>query len=151
MARLIAVAILVVSCGALVAQGGDLVVKKNRMEEVAKSYTPDNAFMGAVLVVDGNTVLLDNGYGWRVWNGKCRFGHSGGAGQRVKGGVGGWTDGAGDGTGCAAAGLYRGEGRASQVFQAKANAELEFVPDAGGAMTGVVLHQEGHDSPGKRR
>jgi hypothetical protein len=38
-----------------------------------------------------------------------------------------------------------------RFFQTKVNAELEFVPDASWAMTGVVLHQGGHDSPGKRR
>jgi len=38
-----------------------------------------------------------------------------------------------------------------RFFQRQVNAELEFVPDASGAMTGVVLHQGGHDSPGKRR
>jgi CubicO group peptidase (beta-lactamase class C family) len=63
MVRLIAAAGMVVGCGFLVAQGGDLVAKKNRMDVVAKSYTPENAFMGTVLVVDGDTVLLDNGYG----------------------------------------------------------------------------------------
>lgn len=34
-----------------------------RLDEVARSYTPGNAFMGAVLVVDGDSVLLDKGYG----------------------------------------------------------------------------------------
>jgi len=63
MVRLIVAAGMVVGCGFLLAQGGDLVVKKNRMDVVAKSYTPENAFMGTVLVVDGDTVLLDKGYG----------------------------------------------------------------------------------------
>ena len=34
-----------------------------RLDEVARSYTPHDAFMGAVLVVDGDKVLLDKGYG----------------------------------------------------------------------------------------
>jgi len=34
-----------------------------RLDEVAKSYTPGNAFMGSVLVVQGENVLLDKGYG----------------------------------------------------------------------------------------
>jgi len=36
---------------------------KSRLDVVANSYTKDNAFMGAVLVVDGDQVLLDKGYG----------------------------------------------------------------------------------------
>jgi CubicO group peptidase (beta-lactamase class C family) len=36
---------------------------KARLDQVASSYTPKNAFMGAVLVVDGDRVLLDKGYG----------------------------------------------------------------------------------------
>lgn len=36
---------------------------KARLEQVASSYTAKNAFMGAVLVVDGDRVLLDKGYG----------------------------------------------------------------------------------------
>jgi CubicO group peptidase (beta-lactamase class C family) len=73
MVRLIAAAGMVVGCGVLVAQGGDLVAKKNRLEVVAKSYTPESAFMGTVLVVDGDTVLLDKGYGmasleWQIPN-----------------------------------------------------------------------------------
>jgi CubicO group peptidase (beta-lactamase class C family) len=34
-----------------------------RLDQIARSYTPNNAFMGAVLVVDGDKVLLDKGYG----------------------------------------------------------------------------------------
>jgi CubicO group peptidase (beta-lactamase class C family) len=34
-----------------------------RLDQVANSYTAGNAFMGAVLVVDGDRVLLDKGYG----------------------------------------------------------------------------------------
>ena len=44
-----------------------------RLEEVAKSYTPHDAFMGAVLVVNGDQVLLNKGYGmasveWQIPN-----------------------------------------------------------------------------------
>jgi len=43
---------------------------KERLEVVAKSYTPNNAFMGAVLVVEGDQTLLDKGYGMAnlEWN-----------------------------------------------------------------------------------
>jgi hypothetical protein len=33
------------------------------MDRVASSYTAGNRFMGAVLVVDGDRVLLNKGYG----------------------------------------------------------------------------------------
>jgi CubicO group peptidase (beta-lactamase class C family) len=36
---------------------------KARLEQVAQSYTAGNAYMGTVLVVDGDKVLLDKGYG----------------------------------------------------------------------------------------
>jgi CubicO group peptidase (beta-lactamase class C family) len=41
-----------------------------RLDEVASSFTKDNAFMGAVLVANGPTILLDRGYGKAVveWN-----------------------------------------------------------------------------------
>jgi CubicO group peptidase (beta-lactamase class C family) len=41
-----------------------------RLDEVASSFTKDNAFMGAVLVANGPTTLLDKGYGKAVveWN-----------------------------------------------------------------------------------
>lgn len=40
------------------------------LDEVASSFTKDNAFMGAVLVANGPTILLDSGYGKAVveWN-----------------------------------------------------------------------------------
>ena len=46
---------------------------KARLEQIASSYTPKNAFMGTVLVVEGDRVLLDKGYGmasleWQVPN-----------------------------------------------------------------------------------
>jgi CubicO group peptidase (beta-lactamase class C family) len=48
---------------------GDAQVRA-RLEQVADSYTANNAFMGAVLVTDGDQVLLDKGYGMAVleWN-----------------------------------------------------------------------------------
>jgi len=38
-----------------------------------------------------------------------------------------------------------------RFFQKQVGAELEFVPDASGAMTTVVLHQGGHDTTCKRK
>jgi hypothetical protein len=37
-----------------------------------------------------------------------------------------------------------------RFFTAQVNAEIEFVPDASGVFTSMVLHQGGHDAPGKR-
>lgn len=37
-----------------------------------------------------------------------------------------------------------------RFFATQANAEIEFVPDAAGAFTSMILHQAGHDIPGKR-
>ena len=51
------------ACVGGVAQGADEAAVKSRLEQVASSYTAGNAFMGAVLVVDGDQVLLDKGYG----------------------------------------------------------------------------------------
>ena len=45
------------------AQAPDESAMKARLDQVANSYTPGNAFMGTVLVVDGDRVLLDKGYG----------------------------------------------------------------------------------------
>jgi CubicO group peptidase (beta-lactamase class C family) len=52
------------------AGASDLDSLKQRLDEVATSFTKDNAFMGAVLVAKGPTVLLDKGYGKAVveWN-----------------------------------------------------------------------------------
>src|SRR5579863_74098 len=55
------------------AQGKDETATKARLEQIANSYTPNNSFMGTVLVVDGDHVLLDKGYGmasleWQVPN-----------------------------------------------------------------------------------
>ena len=63
----------VLGCVAGAAQGPDEAAVKARLDQVASSYTPDNAFMGTVLVVDGDHVLLDKGYGmadleWKIPN-----------------------------------------------------------------------------------
>lgn len=50
-------------CAVGVAQGVDEAAVKARLDQVASSYTQGNAFMGSVLVVDGDRVLLDKGYG----------------------------------------------------------------------------------------
>ena len=57
------VAVFVLGCAIGAAQSTDEVAMKARLEQVASSYTPGNAFMGTVLVVDGDRVLLDKGYG----------------------------------------------------------------------------------------
>jgi CubicO group peptidase (beta-lactamase class C family) len=43
---------------------------KQRLDEVARSFAKDDAFMGAVLVAKGSDILLDQGYGKAVmeWN-----------------------------------------------------------------------------------
>jgi CubicO group peptidase (beta-lactamase class C family) len=43
---------------------------KQRFDEVAVSFTKDDAFMGAVLVAKDSNILLDKGYGKAVveWN-----------------------------------------------------------------------------------
>jgi len=45
------------------AQSADEMAVKARLEQVASSYTAGNAFMGTVLVVDSDRVLLEKGYG----------------------------------------------------------------------------------------
>ena len=47
--------------------------KRARLEQIAADYTKDNAFMGSVLVVEGETVLLNRGCGqadpeWMISN-----------------------------------------------------------------------------------
>ncbi len=54
-------------------QNGDDVTLRNRLGAIASSYTKDNAFMGTVLVMQGDTVLLNKGYGqadleWNIPN-----------------------------------------------------------------------------------
>jgi CubicO group peptidase (beta-lactamase class C family) len=60
----------VLACVAALAQGADSTAVKERLEAVAKSYTAGNAFMGTVLVVEGDHILLDQGYGMAdlEWN-----------------------------------------------------------------------------------
>jgi len=57
------------------------------------------------------------------------------------------------GTGQSAVGLvYQGQVDGHpRFFNEKVNAEIEFVPDASGAFPSIVLHQGGHDVPGKRK
>lgn len=50
-------------CSMGMAQATDEAAVKTRLEQVANSYTANNAFMGTVLVVEGDRVLLDKGYG----------------------------------------------------------------------------------------
>jgi CubicO group peptidase (beta-lactamase class C family) len=45
------------------AQSADRSAVKERLDTIAKSYSDGHAFMGAVLVVDGDQTLLDKGYG----------------------------------------------------------------------------------------
>lgn len=63
-------AVLGLVCAGAVAQTANDALVKTRLEQVASSYTANNAFMGTVLVVDGDQVLLDKGYGMAVleWN-----------------------------------------------------------------------------------
>ena len=68
--RWIARAVLTLACTAGMAQSPDDTQVKARLEQVANSYTVNNAFMGTVLVTDGDQILLDKGYGMAVleWN-----------------------------------------------------------------------------------
>lgn len=50
-------------CAVGMAQSTDEAAIKARLDQVASSYTTGNAFMGTVLVVEGDRVLLDKGYG----------------------------------------------------------------------------------------
>ena len=65
-------AICVIYCATALAQTGAEVPDsaKERLDEVASSFTKDDAFMGAVLVAKGPNILLDKGYGKAVveWN-----------------------------------------------------------------------------------
>jgi CubicO group peptidase (beta-lactamase class C family) len=44
-------------------QSPDDAAMRNRLDQVANSFTPQNAFMGAVLVAKDNQLLLNKGYG----------------------------------------------------------------------------------------
>ena len=55
------------------AQGTNSNAVETRLSEVAGSYTKDSAFMGTVLVVEGDKILLNKGYGsasleWQIPN-----------------------------------------------------------------------------------
>ena len=61
------------ACAWGTAQGMDDAAVKARLNQIAASYTPHQAFMGTVLVADGDKVLLDKGYGmaeleWEIPN-----------------------------------------------------------------------------------
>ena len=63
---LVLFAVTLFACAAVAtsfAQGTDEAAMKTRLDQVANSYTAGNAFMGTVLVVNGEQVLLDKGYG----------------------------------------------------------------------------------------
>ena len=48
--------------------------------------------------------------------------------------------------------IYQGERGGHPVFYAsQPNAEIEFVPDANGNIASLILHQNGHDTPAKKR
>lgn len=78
MSRRIFEAILATSCvlsstGVWAQPPGDEAALNARLDQIADSYTPKNAFMGTVLVVQGDHVLLDKGFGmasleWQVPN-----------------------------------------------------------------------------------
>jgi CubicO group peptidase (beta-lactamase class C family) len=77
-ARRVLVAILALLCvsvlnGDPVAHASDEAATKARLDQIANSYMANNAFMGTVLVVEGDRVLLDKGYDmanleWQVPN-----------------------------------------------------------------------------------
>ena len=50
-------------CFTAQSQATDQEAVKARLDQIASSYAPGNAFMGSVLVVEGDHVLLDKGYG----------------------------------------------------------------------------------------
>jgi CubicO group peptidase (beta-lactamase class C family) len=60
----------VLACVTALAQTTDSTAVKERLEVVAKSYTAGNAFMGTVLVAEGDHILLNQGYGMAdlEWN-----------------------------------------------------------------------------------
>jgi CubicO group peptidase (beta-lactamase class C family) len=60
----------VLACVTALAQTTDSAAVKLRLVQVAKSYTAGNAFMGTVLVAEGDQILLDQGYGMAdlEWN-----------------------------------------------------------------------------------
>lgn len=66
-------AVSAVSCEIGLAQGIDDAAMKARLDQVVSSYTASNAFMGTVLVAEGDRILLNKGYGmasleWEIPN-----------------------------------------------------------------------------------
>lgn len=66
-------AVCAISCEIGIAQGLDEAAMKARLDQVASSYAANNAFMGTVLVADGDRILLNKGYGmanleWEIPN-----------------------------------------------------------------------------------
>ncbi|HWE86848.1 MAG TPA: serine hydrolase [Terracidiphilus sp.] len=63
-------AVLALVCAVAMAQNSNEAQVKPRLEQVASSYTDNNAFMGTVLVAQGDEILLDKGYGMASleWN-----------------------------------------------------------------------------------
>jgi len=57
------VCVCILVCAMGKAQSPDDAAVKARLDQVAASYTNNNAFMGTVLVVEGDRVLLNKGYG----------------------------------------------------------------------------------------
>src|ERR1039457_2654276 len=55
--------VFMLGCAVGFTQGTDEEGVNTRLEQVASSYRSGNAFMGTVLVVNGDKVLLDKGYG----------------------------------------------------------------------------------------
>jgi CubicO group peptidase (beta-lactamase class C family) len=53
-------------CATGIAQNPDGAQVRKRLEQVANSYTGNNAYMGAVLVTNGDEVLLDKAFGMAV-------------------------------------------------------------------------------------
>ncbi|MEO9255408.1 MAG: serine hydrolase domain-containing protein, partial [Tepidiformaceae bacterium] len=68
--RWIAGAMLAVVCTMGMAQSSGDAQVRSRLEQVANSYTANDAFMGAVMVTNGDQILLDKGFGKAVveWN-----------------------------------------------------------------------------------
>ena len=69
-AAVIAVSAVVLCAATMCGQAVPSVDRAARMDQVVSEYAKDNGFMGSVLVVDGDTVLLNKGYGMAVleWN-----------------------------------------------------------------------------------
>jgi CubicO group peptidase (beta-lactamase class C family) len=68
--RFILNALLASACAAAMAQTPGQAGVQSSLDQVASSYTTNDAFMGTVLVADGDQVLLDKAYGKAIleWN-----------------------------------------------------------------------------------